>query len=249
MKRFLRSILWKFNYDIVKLKPKYRHGAIDKEEVLKQYKWFQDLNFETIIDIGANEGQFSEKMRSLFPNAFIYLFEPLPEPFQLLKKNFRHDKKVQLFQKGCGAERGSFKINYNESSASSSLLPMTKEHTDHFTEAIKTTEIEIEIDTIDNILHNVHLSEAILVKMDVQGFEDKVIAGGQEILKKADMIICELSFFELYKGQPLFGEIYKLLTELGFDYAGSIEQLYAPDSNKILQQDGIFIKSANSKQQ
>ena len=240
MKRFLRSILWKFNYEIIELKPKYRHGALDKEGLLKEFKWLQSLHFKTIIDVGANEGQFSEKMRLLFPSAQLFIFEPLPGAFELLSKNFKNDNKASLFRKGCGAQKGSFIIHQNESSASSSLLQMTDEHTSNFKEAVATTQVQIEIDTLDSLLQDHKLEHPVLLKMDVQGFEDKVIAGATQTLEQSDLVISELSFFELYKGQPLFNKIYELLLNKGFVYCGSLEQLHSPENNKILQQDGIF---------
>ncbi len=243
MKRFLRSILWKFNYDIIKLKPKYRHGALNKDELFKEFKWLQSQDFKTIIDVGANEGQFSEKMRLLFPLAQLIIFEPLPTAFDTLSKNFENDEKATLFKKGCGAEKGSFIIYQNESSASSSLLPMTNEHTSNFKEAVDTTQVQIEIDTLDNLLQNRKLEHPVLLKMDVQGFEDQVIAGASQTLEQSHMVISELSFFELYKGQPLFSKIYELLINKGFAYCGSLEQLHSPENNKILQQDGIFIRN------
>jgi hypothetical protein len=46
----------------------------------------------------------------------------------------------------------------------------------------------------------------------------------------------------LYKGQPVFKELFRQFDELGFDYSGSIEQLRATGNNAILQADGIFVR-------
>lgn len=38
----------------------------------------RNLSIKTIIDVGANEGQFARKILRFFPDADIYCFEPLP---------------------------------------------------------------------------------------------------------------------------------------------------------------------------
>ena len=43
-----------------------------------EYKWLEAYKFGSIIDVGANEGQFSDRMRILFPDADLFAFEPLP---------------------------------------------------------------------------------------------------------------------------------------------------------------------------
>ncbi|NJO65558.1 MAG: FkbM family methyltransferase [Richelia sp. RM2_1_2] len=79
--------------------------------------------------------------------------------------------------------------------------------------------------------------------MDTQGYEDKVLSGGEKIIKSANVIIIETSFVKLYENQPLFNDIYSKLIEWGFSYAGSLEQLVSPHTGKILQADSLFIKN------
>jgi FkbM family methyltransferase len=238
----IRKLLHKFGYDIVKLKPLYRKGALDKEVFLKENAWLQQWPFKTILDIGANEGQFSEKMRLLFPRASIYAFEPLKDVYQTLISHFENDPHFKAFNIGLGSERNTFEINRNESSASSSLLDMTDVHTSHFEHAVGVTKEVIEVDSLEHIFEGQRLASPMLIKMDVQGYEKAVIAGGKSILAQADMVISEVSFEALYKGQPLFDEIYAMMKDMGFGFAGCFEQLHSPASNKILQADAIFIK-------
>jgi len=242
MRTFFRKILRNFGYDIVKYNPKFVTGKLDKATVETEYKWLQDWNFKTIIDIGANDGQFSEKIRTLFPAADIHAFEPLPDAFKNLKENFKNDQQFTAYNMALGEAYGRLSFHKNEYTPSSSLLPLANEHISHFDHAVKTNLVEVDITTLDKILGDETLSKPLLVKIDVQGFEDKVIKGGLATLKQADMIICELSFRELFKGQVLFDEIYNTIVSLDFRYVGSLDQLRSPQSNAILQADGIFIK-------
>ncbi len=247
MRQLIRKFLQKFNYDIVKLHPVFKIGAVNKDALESEFRWLKEYQFKTIIDVGANEGQFSEKMRILFPDAFIYAFEPLEATFKILQKNFESDNNFKALKLACGDSKTNMQIHQNESTASSSLLKMSEKHTSNFTHAVKTSVAEIEIDTLDNIFNSINLNHPILLKMDVQGFEDKVIEGGKSIIGNADMVITELSFTELYNGQPLFNHLYSMFMKLGFVYSGSIDQLRSPINNKVLQQDGVFIKNDRQK--
>jgi FkbM family methyltransferase len=202
----------------------------------------KEYNFKTILDIGANEGQFADKMHALFPDTLIYSFEPIPESFDRLEKNFEDIKQIKGINLALGEAAGEIIFNKNESTASSSFLDMADTHKQSFDFAVKTNPIQVKVDTLDNVMSTEKIDLPMLIKIDVQGFEDKVIKGGKEVIRKADMVICEVSFVELYKGQLLFGDTYEIFKNLGFVYAGSIEQLRAPETNKILQADAIFIK-------
>ena len=242
MRMFIRKLLQKVGYDIVKYHQTYVAGHFDEENLQGEYPWLKDFKFKTILDIGANEGQFADKMHALFPETMIYSFEPIPEAFAQLDKNFKDIKQIKGINLAIGDTAGEITFNKNESSASSSFLDMADSHVESFDFAVKTVPIKVKVDTLDHVMGKEKIDLPMLIKIDVQGFEDKVIRGGTDTLKKADMVICEVSFTELYKGQLLFDDTYELFKNLGFSYAGSVEQLRAPDTNRILQADAIFIK-------
>lgn len=240
---FIRKMLQKVGYDIVKYHQTYFAGHFDEENLQGEYPWLKEFGFKTILDIGANEGQFADKMHALFPKTKIYSFEPIPEAFTQLEKNFKNVPEIEGVNLALGDSTGEITFNVNESSASSSFLHLAETHTKSFDFAVKTNPIQVKVDTLDNVMNQKQIQLPMLIKIDVQGFEDKVIKGGINTLKKADMIICEVSFTELYKDQLLFDDTYKVFKDLGFSYAGSTEQLRSPDNNRILQADAIFIKS------
>jgi hypothetical protein len=101
---------------------------------------------------------------------------------------------------------------------------------------------EIEVRTLDSFLGELELEKNVLLKIDVQGFEEQVLKGAVKTLDQVKMIIIELTFVQLYEGQPLFDPMYRTLTAMGFEYAGSSGQLLNPNDGTICQQNGIFIK-------
>lgn len=245
MRLFIRKLLQKLGYDIVKYHPKYKMGDFDSQNLEKEFDWLRNFKFKTILDIGANEGQFADKLHSLFPEAMIYSFEPIPETFTLLQNNFANVSQVKPFNLALGDVAGEIIFYKNESTASSSFLEMTNQHTDNFYFAVKTEPITVKVDTLENAMKGIDLALPLLIKIDVQGFEEKVINGGIEIIKNADLVFCEVSFVELYKGQSLFDKTFQTFKDMGFVYVGSIEQLRSPETNHILQADAIFVKAHN----
>ena len=233
----------KVGYDIVKYHPKYKMGDFDTVNLEGEFKWLKEFDFKTILDIGANEGQFADKMHAIFPKATIYSFEPIPETFAILQRNFENIPQIKPVNLAIGEASGEIIFNKNESTASSSFLEMTGQHTDNFYFAVKTEPINVRVETLVNAMKEVSLELPLLIKIDVQGFEEKVINGGIEIIKMADMVFCEVSFVELYKSQSLFDKTFQTFKEMGFKYMGSIEQLRSPETNHILQADAIFVKS------
>ena len=242
MRKYIRSFLQLFGYDIVKYKPRYARGKLDEAGLKAEYKWLLQYGFKTIIDVGANEGQFSDRIRILFPDAFIHAFEPLPIVFQTLEKNFENDQKFKAYNLGLGENKEELELYENEYSPSSSFLKLTASMADNFENAIKTKKVTVFADRMDQLFSSQKIDSPLLIKIDVQGFEDKVISGGTGTLQKAQVIICELSFVGLYEGQLLFGDLYEKFKELGFVFAGVVEQVKSPETNQVLQADGIFIK-------
>lgn len=209
-------------------------------------KWLQDLDIRTIIDIGASKGSFSAEFHGIFPKAQIFAFEPLPDCFALVQKRMAGVPRFQAFNMALGDAEGSVTMHRSSYSGSSSLREMGDLHKDLFPVTAGQREVAVVVDTLDHALSGYHLQEPILVKIDVQGFEDKVIAGGAGVLGRAKVVLVETSFYELYTGQPLFDGVYCALRALGFEYHGSwAPELKSPIDGRLLQQDSVFVRRAD----
>ena len=207
-----------------------------------RYKWLQGTNIRTIIDVGANVGQSAVEFRKIFPNAMIYSFEPLRDCFEQMNANLKNVQNFRSFNLALGDKKGRATINRSSFCESSSIRKMAKLHREAFPETAKETPEVVNIDTIDNVAQEIDLQGDILLKIDVQGYEDKVIAGSESILGRVRVIIVETSFRELYEGQPLFAEVCELLHERGFAYAGSwsADTLDRRNGDHLFQ-DSIFV--------
>lgn len=226
------------------LELKLKGGLAETYEKLDTH-WFKSLNIDTVLDIGANTGQFTKTIVSLLPEAKIYSFEPLPDCFEQLEQFSHSNSNITVFNLGIGDRSGSLSFERNASSASSSFLKMTDIHKEAFPFTKENITVEVGIAKLDDIRENLAIGNSLLIKIDVQGYEDKVLHGGEITIKEARMVIVETSFVTLYESQPLFSDIYSRLKLWGFNYVGMLDQLANPVTGEILQGDAIFIKKVD----
>jgi FkbM family methyltransferase len=210
---------------------------------LNKKLWLRNAGVKTILDIGANTGQFAKLIHELCPEAKLYSFEPLKDCYQELVANFKNVSQFQAFNVALGDNTGVIEMHRSEYSPSSSLLTMNDLHKKAFPYTKEEIIQKVELVCLDDLTSSLELRKPLLIKLDVQGYEDKVISGGKSVISQADILIVELSIEQLYDGQPLFNEIYQTLISLGFKYRGNYDQLCSPDDGRVLQVDGIFTKS------
>jgi FkbM family methyltransferase len=210
--------------------------------------WLKDSGIRTVIDVGANVGQFTRLIHAVLPAARIYAFEPLPDCYLRLESTRREIPGLTTFNAALGAERGRSVLHRNPYPDSSSLLPMADLHRVQFPfTAGPETDVEVQIETLDGVAEGLAVVPDLFVKMDVQGYEDQVIAGGQRTLASAAMVLVEVSFLELYLGAPTFADVYEQLSTLGFAFRGLIDQLVGPVDGALLAGDALFVRRVRGR--
>ena len=225
----VKNFLHRFGYDV-----KRYHSLYDL--VLKHH------SIQTVLDIGANDGEWSAEMRRLFPRTQVYAFEPLADRYEGLAARFKGDARFRAFNVALGEQNSETEIERSSFHPSSSLLHMSDLHKELYPKSKNIKKEKIMLRRLDSFDKEVTLAPDILIKLDVQGFEDKVILGGENIFKQAKIIICETSFVQLYEGQPLFGDIHEQLGRLGFAYRGNCSEHYSKKTGERIYEDSVFLR-------
>lgn len=171
---------------------------------------------KTIIDVGANQGQFALAAGEIFPDANIYSFEPVPEVFDILKKNTESAGNIRVFNTALGSEAGQIKFYKNDFSHASSAFPIHNNQVEMLPETSHTTEITVGVDRLENFLRKIELKAPVLLKLDVQGFEKEVLLGAGD-MTGIDYLLFETSFMPMYQGEPLFDEMHSFVKEKGYE--------------------------------
>jgi len=158
-----------------------------------------------VLDVGANEGQFSHELRMIGYKGYILSFEPVNKVFNILNESFKNDDKWIGFNFALGNENKETTINISDITLMSSLL-----------ESIGDSYIEkekISIKKLDDELLNIIKyipNPVVFLKMDTQGYDLEVFKGASGCLDLIQGIQSELSVQPLYKNMPHYN---KVLTE------------------------------------
>jgi FkbM family methyltransferase len=202
--------------------------------------WLRARQIATVLDIGANIGQFAREIRQVLSEARIISFEPLGDCYRQLTANFANDKNFTALNLALGNKKERAIINKSAYAPSSSLLPMAATHQTLFPHTKEHQTESIEVRRLDDLAPTLKLEKEMLIKVDVQGYEDRVIAGGPQTFADARFVILEIAFAILYEGQPSFDDLYRNLRALNFSYRGSLGQKINPSSGEILSEDLLF---------
>lgn len=153
-------------------------------------KLFKTLasNSKIILDIGANIGCTSLLFSDL--SEIVYAFEPSPTTFALLEKNISNSGKtnIQLQNIGLGDEAYKTTLTFSPTNRSGGFVSnQTKIKHGHTTE-------NIIIQRLDDLFNQLGNQKIDFIKIDVEGFEAKVIAGGKKLIQEyRPIVVLELN--------------------------------------------------------
>lgn len=210
------------------------------EDLVKRWKLLSRYQPKTILDIGANEGQCAALLREAFPDVMLYSFEPLKDCFDKVEKFLSRNGPGKAFPFALGDQNGQESIHRNDFSPSSSLLPMEDLHRQEFPQTVNSTVEQIQVRRLDDVFDEMDIQYPLVIKADVQGYEGHVIAGGENVFRRASAAVLEVTSYSLYEGQATFESIDAQLQNLGFVFRGVVDQNTSQLDGRILQFDGLF---------
>jgi FkbM family methyltransferase len=201
--------------------------------------------FDCVLDVGANDGGFARWIAPILPAAPLHCFEPLPAPATALRRwaAGRAGPPVTVYEVALSDHEGDAEIlEHLDHSASSSFLPMTTEGTAMFPLTARAAKRRVKVTTLDTWASTQQpLLGRSLLKLDVQGLEDRVLRGAQRTLSNVDACIVEVSIARLYAGQAQFASLVSALHAAGLDYYGNLEQSYDERGAPIFL-DCVFVR-------
>lgn len=188
------------------------------------------------LDVGAHEADVSKMAISFFPNATIYMVEPLEEMRPQLENFCKKNPKSRLFNFAVGAENSKQELNIFNDLGWSGFM-------DNDVQAqYKKKSRTVEIRTIDDLIRNKEMEIPDLVKLDVQGFELEVLKGASSLFGKTELFIMEVSLQNKHKSVPLIADVIAFMKERDYfiyDFVGFLRQ---PEDDALVECDICFVK-------
>lgn len=190
----------------------------------------------TILDVGANSGQFTLMARYCWPDSQIYSFEPDPLTAGQFRKNHTGDTRVSLHEFALGEVEGHMELRIAKNSAQNSFLVEPGLE-------IRNT-VDVAVHRLDQV-QSVTLTKPVMLKIDVQGFEEAVLKGAKGIIHDVDWVILEVALTEHFENGAGLEVIWKQMKCFGFRYHAILD-LYRPTAAAAISEMDVLFSRGES---
>lgn len=205
-------------------------ATVDHDAVLR------DQRFATILDVGANKGQFAAYALWRWPQARLVCFEPLPGPRARLAAVTRGAAEIQAC--ALGTADADALIHVASRADSSSMLPLGDRQKSLF-DMDEVGTLRVPVRRLDACV-SPGLARPALLKIDVQGYELEVLKGATGVLPEIDAVYVEVSYEELYVQQALAADVIGFLDAAGFSASRFLSGVKTDET--VVQQDILFTR-------
>ena len=203
------------------------------------------LGINHVLDVGAAAGQFARSLRSSGYAFRITSIEPLRESWYKLDFSSRQDSSWRVFRRcalgGFAEERY---INISANNDSSSFLNATSKSIQAAPKSAQIRKELVQIYALDDLFSDiVSADDAVLLKLDVQGYEKEVIAGAATSISQIKAVLVEMSLVKMYQNQPLWLEMIQIMNNKGFTPFAVFKGFCDEKTGQSLQIDVLFVNT------
>ena len=204
---------------------------------------FAGVEAPLALDIGAHQGETAGWILDRYPNAEVVSFEPTPESFRVLDA-LRGKYRFRAVNAAVGAENGSLAFHINPQSMTNSLLEMDPALAALDPNARQVSHpIQVPVLRLDDFLKENRLERPIdYMKLDVQGYEARVLQGASSTMSRVRFIMVEVQFNPVYKDSCRVDELCYLLYRAGFRLVRTIGYLPGHELDQLVSSDFFFSK-------
>lgn len=209
----------------------------------RRARLIRTMGIDVVLDVGANAGQYGRRLRHAGYRGRIVSFEPLAEPHAQLSRAARKDGRWSAVRLALGDSEGFLQMNVSANSVSSSLLPILPTHRSASPSSEYVGVETVPVKRLDDIWSDyVGPGDRVMLKVDTQGFEDRVLRGAATSLGTITAVETELSLVPLFEGGADWQSLGDQLVAQGFELA-SLEPGFAdPATGRLLQFDALYAR-------
>lgn len=167
----------------------------------------QHIGIRCVLDVGANSGQFGEKLLNRGFQGRLISFEPLTDCFAELSRNAQRHPNWDCHNLAIGSQEGTAVINVSGNRYSSSILPAASWSVEEHAPIGSVAQQPVRVRRLDSLwqeLWPLSAPRPLMLKIDVQGFEPQVLEGLGQRLQDVDLLLFEASLIPSYEGAETF---------------------------------------------
>jgi FkbM family methyltransferase len=219
---------------------------MDSEQATHQHlaELFARIRPECVLDVGANAGQYGERLREHGYRGWIVSFEPVRAVFEDLAERAARDERWRVLNFALGAAHERRRIGVANVSQLSSFRQANAYALSEFPgESEVTRAEEVEIRTLDECWLEALSGlpqERVYLKLDTQGWDLEVLKGAGASVGKLVGLQLEASVLPIYDQLPTFTETIDTVRRLGFDLTG-IYAVSEDSLSRLIEVDCVFI--------
>jgi FkbM family methyltransferase len=186
-----------------------------------------------VIDGGAYEANWTAELLEIFPHVPVLMIEAQQQKTPILQAICSQHRNVQHHQAILAAEDGK------------QLLFSEDETASRGDESTGLTTKLVLSESLGYIIERDNHPFADFIKLDVQGYELKVLRGGLKCLKRAEFVLLEVSLLDI-GNEPLILEVMQFMDDFGFQAYDICQFMRRPYDSALYQIDLLFIKKISS---
>lgn len=238
--RTLNRMLKPYGYELYKT-VNQSLGAKDAQDemVVHLKELFEALEIDTVLDVGANHGQYYEFLRGKVEfTGQIHSFEPIPELASKLIARSGSDPKWQVNQCALGIQSGKAQFHISDKPGWSSLRELRRGQSRPTDELRIMRSVTVEVRSLDDVMASLKVNNLYL-KLDTQGSDLDVLRGGEATLETVKALQTELGCIPCYDGAASPAEVLAFLADRGF-WMTAVHSLWRDDDFRIGEADAVF---------
>lgn len=188
--------------------------------------------FNTVIDVGASDGRWTNQVRQAFPEPEYLMMEAQPEHEPALKELSRGHPNITYIISAVGDAIG--KVNFHGGDLFGGLASHT---------SFSDNNLVLDMSTLDALLSERAHKPPFFIKLDTHGFEKQILDGASETLRETSLLVIEVYNHNMGCDNLLFHEMCTVMGELGFRCIDMFDPLYRPYDSSLWQMDLVFARN------
>jgi FkbM family methyltransferase len=234
IKKIVKNLLRKRGYQIKKIDQKTILTTKNKFSMEEGFKrcLSRGLKIATVIDVGASDGRWSERLMKFYPDANYLLIEAQQGHLEGLKACKERNPKLDFVLAAAGRAEG--KIYFDHNNLFGGLASDTP---------LDGNCIEVPVISVDEEVKKRKLQGPYLLKLDTHGYEIPILEGAKEMIQAAELVIIEVYNFQLTTDSLKFWEMCSYMEKLGFYPVELVDPMLRKHDEAFWQMDLFFIPS------